>query len=341
MDLNNRENSLKFWQLTRNKMFMVPAWWHYTEYDTFMYDIMCYDTVRMNSYQSVIQKTVKGKRIVDIGAGATLPLTLMCMESGANFVYAIEGNQNAANKAADIIKEKHLSHKIRIIPGHSFESELPEKIDICLSELIGSIGNAEGVVSILKDAKRFLKGDGIMIPQRCVTKIVPISLPDNIYSDGFIEDVVAYYIQSAYNKAGRKFEFSRFEFYNFPESNMIAEPQIFEDIRFEKEMFPEFTSSLSFIIQSDCKFEGFLLWINLYIDSETMIDSWCGSSWTPIYIPHKTCFFLKERDIMNVECIAKLGKNSINPDYIFNGIIYRNRDEVYNFSIHSKASFDS
>ena len=339
MEMENKDISLRGWELMLTKTFMMPLFWDYQIFsccDNFMYHILCYDTVRMDAYRSVIRKTVQGKKVVEIGAGARLPLTLMCAESGAEIIYAIEGNPDAANQAARLAEEKGFSHKIRIVTGHSSEITLPEKADVCLSEIIGCIGSSEGAVVTLKDAKRFLKPDGVMIPQRCVTKIAPVFLPDKLYTDAFIKDISERHVRGVCEAAGREVEFSRFQIFNFPESNLIAEPQIFEDLRFNGSLCAEYAASVSFPISSDSIFQGFLLWLNLYVDSETMIDSFRGTSWGAVYIPYdRGPIALKKGDLMKMECAVTTGRNKVNPDYTFRGKILREQGITDSFFIYS------
>jgi len=42
-------------------------------------------------------------------------------------------------------------------------------VDVCVSEIIGSIASAEGAAASSNDARRFLKPDGVMIRAVCDT----------------------------------------------------------------------------------------------------------------------------------------------------------------------------
>jgi len=334
LDINNKVVWNTFWNLMTKKMFMIPAFWDYPIWDDLMYDIMCKDEIRMNSYRKVIERKVKNKTVVEIGTGTTAPLAIMCANAGAKKVYTIEANEDAAEKATKLIYEKGLSDRIKVIVGNAMTIELPELVDVCLSEIIGCIGSSEGAIAILNDAKRFLKEDGTMIPERHITKIAPVFLPDNLYHDALIQYIVDYYTEAVYEKRGRKFPFTRFEFYNFPESHLIDKPQIFEDINFQETLEENFKTSASFQVSSDCSFDGFLLWINLYVDYLTMIDSFNGSVWGAIYMPVEK-FSLKKGDNINVEHTVRLSENGINPDYIIKGFIKREKHDIHNFSIYS------
>ena len=78
-------------------------------------------------------------------------------------MYAIERNEDAYRRANDLINNLGLTDRIILIHGDATQVQLPERVDVCVSEILGTIGSSEGVVSLLNDARRFLKDDGIMM----------------------------------------------------------------------------------------------------------------------------------------------------------------------------------
>ncbi len=154
--------------IAEGNIVLCPSWGEYPVYDDLAYDMMCYDSDRMDAYRHAILKTVKDKTVVEIGTGSRAPLALMCAEAGAKLVYAIEADQKAAEQATQLVKSKKMGNKIKIIHGYSTQIQLPEHVDICISEIIGNISSSEGAISILNSAKDFLKDDGHMLPKRCV-----------------------------------------------------------------------------------------------------------------------------------------------------------------------------
>ena len=149
--------------------------------DEVAYQFMVRDSLRNNAYRRVIQQRVGGKIVVEIGPGSRMFMTLMCVEAGARLVYAIEASETAYHKAQALVVQAGVQEKVVLIPGWSTEVDIPELADVCLSELIGPIGNAEGASRSLNNAKRFLKPDGVMIPAGCLTWVSPVSKPPNGY----------------------------------------------------------------------------------------------------------------------------------------------------------------
>src|SRR5262249_16252407 len=146
-----------------------PSVGEYFIYDELLYHAMTSDRVRTRAYRNAIDKAVRGKTVVDIGSGADLVLARMCLEAGAKRVYAIEMLDGAVEKARRLAAELG-GERLVILHGDSRRVELPEKVDVCVSELIGTIGSSEGVIDLLNDARRFLKPSGLMLPTGCITR---------------------------------------------------------------------------------------------------------------------------------------------------------------------------
>jgi predicted RNA methylase len=323
--------------IQREKILMRPAIFDYPVYEEFIYEIMCSDKTRAAAYKTVIEKTVKGKKVVEIGTGAMFPLAKLCIESGADIVYAIEYNEEAAIVARQAIAELGLSDKIMVFVGSSLDIDLPEKVDVCVSELISDITSSEGVNIYIENSKRFLNDGGIMIPRRSVTKMAPMSLPVDIYTDEFVEGFEQPYLDKIKKIKGDDFQFTRFEFFNMPPECFLAKEDILEDLDFEAKLANDFQVTLSFIIEKDADFAGFLFWLALYLDMDTVIDA-CAEqrAWVPAYIPLQgPAFAVQVGDVMTVNCTAKTGANGINPDYSFAGSIDRNAERVHEFLIYS------
>lgn len=144
------------------------------------YGRMIADTDRMNAYEEALRTTVKpGDVVVDIGTGTGIDAFLAC-QLGARHVYAIEKNP-AIQVARDIAKANGFEDKITFIQNLSTKVHLPEKADVMVSDIRGSLPLCgPHIPSIIDARKRFLKPDGIQIPQRDVLMIAGVQ-SDKIY----------------------------------------------------------------------------------------------------------------------------------------------------------------
>lgn len=330
MNLNDKHLGDKLWEICHNEVVMFPNFGHYLVYNELAYQFMASDNLRTEVYKKAIGKKVKDKIVVEIGPGSQLIWTLLCVEAGARKVYAIEENETAYEAAKQLAEQKGVTEKIELIRGLSTEVNLPELADVCVSEIIGSIGNSEGAASYLNDAKRLMKPNGVMIPEGCITLLAPGFKPVKTYRNDFIDDYVKFYKRNIFKKIGKEVDFTRYKIYNFPKSNLVASPQIFEEMWFNDELITQnFDKTLYFPVEQSNNFDGLILWINLYFDSETVLDALHSKiCWSPVYIPMEPVA-LQKGDVIEVRCVSKISKNGYNPDYSFESLVKRNDEVVY------------
>ena len=62
-------------------------------------------------------------------------------------------------------------------------------------------------IVLLNDARRFLKPDGVFIPQRCETRIAAIQMPDEFLRDPSFDELGGYHAEQTWRGAGYKHDF--------------------------------------------------------------------------------------------------------------------------------------
>lgn len=139
---------------------------------------MLFDDERVGRYSEAIKQVVrKGDVVADIGTGTGL-LAFLCLQAGAERVHAIE--RSPALRWAKLLAEHHgYSEKIVFHGKDSRATNLSEKVDVIVSELIGHIAFEEGMVESLFDAReRFLSEHGTIIPQQVKLRVALVSEQD-------------------------------------------------------------------------------------------------------------------------------------------------------------------
>jgi len=144
-----------------------------------LHRLMLKDEQRNIAYVQAIQKVIKPHHVVcDLGAGSGF-LSILCAKQGAKRIYAIEAAQSAALYLKKIIQNNHCSSQIIVFTAPSYEVELPEKVDVIVSETFGSHPFEENAHEFLQDAcARFLKKGGIVLPSRVQVYAAPASFED-------------------------------------------------------------------------------------------------------------------------------------------------------------------
>jgi len=312
---DNRIETIELW----------PSHGEYPIYDEMLYYAMVRDERRNSLYRAALNRLVKDKTVVEIGTGSEALLSKYCVQAGAEKVYALEILEESYQKARANIERAGMQDRISLIKGDALEVELPEQAEACVSELIGTIGSSEGAVQILNQARRLLKPGGIMIPQRCVTLLSAAMLPEEIVTHPQLSELGAYYAEKVFDEVGRRFDL-RVCIKNFPRTHLLSSRGVFEELDFRSHMETEQRHEVTLKIEQHGTFDGFLLWINLYVEAEgERIDSLEDEcSWLPMYVPaFDTGVEVEAGDVIEVECGSQLSDDGVHPDYWIRGRLRR------------------
>eukprot|EP00850_Spirogloea_muscicola_P016734 SM000138S00041 [mRNA] locus=s138:87622:91910:- [translate_table: standard] len=132
---------------------------------------MLQDYVRTGTYYAAIVENrcdLEGKVVMDVGAGSGI-LSLFAAQAmrkaGARHVYAVEASSMADYARRLMAGNPKLGKCITILHGKVEEVELPEKVDILISEPMGTLlVNERMLESYIIARDRFLKPGGKMFP---------------------------------------------------------------------------------------------------------------------------------------------------------------------------------
>eukprot|EP00193_Tetraselmis_chui_P010032 CAMPEP_0177786342 /NCGR_PEP_ID=MMETSP0491_2-20121128/20865_1 /TAXON_ID=63592 /ORGANISM="Tetraselmis chuii, Strain PLY429" /LENGTH=367 /DNA_ID=CAMNT_0019307533 /DNA_START=301 /DNA_END=1404 /DNA_ORIENTATION=- len=137
---------------------------------------MLEDHKRTGAYfNSVMQnrRQFEGKVVLDVGTGSGI-LAIFAAKAGAKKVYAVEATDMA--KSARMVVEKNgLSDVVTVIQGMVETVQIPEKVDIIISEWMGYYLLRESMLdSVLLARDRFMKPGGAMYPSHARMFYAPI-----------------------------------------------------------------------------------------------------------------------------------------------------------------------
>jgi len=135
---------------------------------------MLNDRHRMQAYkESIFQNVHPGDIVADIGTGTGI-LAFLALQAGADRIYALESG-DIIERARKLAAHNDVLDKIVFINADSREAQLPEKVDVIITETFGGLGIDEGVLDILADAReRFLKPDGCVLPETLFLRALPV-----------------------------------------------------------------------------------------------------------------------------------------------------------------------
>ena len=132
------------------------------------------DTVRNSAFFRALKAAiVPGKTIVaDIGSG-TGYLSFLAEKLGAKECHLYEVS-DLLPLSRTLAAENGVK-RCKFFQTHSTEVKNPPKVDLVISETLGNYALEENIVETMNDARRFLKPDGLMIPQSLTQCAAPVT----------------------------------------------------------------------------------------------------------------------------------------------------------------------
>ena len=158
---------------------------------------MLQDHVRTGTYQRAVMENkadFKDKVVVDVGTGTGL-LALFAAQAGARKVYAVEAS-NMADKAKQIVAANGFEDVVEVIKGKIEEIDLPEKVDLIISEPMGFMLLHERMLEVFALAReKWGKPNCKMFPTTGTIYIAPFCDRD-VYQER--TDGASFWDQSVY-----------------------------------------------------------------------------------------------------------------------------------------------
>lgn len=153
-------------------------------YEIFEKDPIKYSQYQKAVYRALLDRVPLEKRedketvimVVGAGRGPLVRASLAAArEAGCKLkkVYAVEKNPNAVITLRNM-QDEEWGDQVEIISCDMREWEAPVKADIIVSELLGSFADNELSPECLDGAQRYLKDDGISIPEKYTSYLAPL-----------------------------------------------------------------------------------------------------------------------------------------------------------------------
>src|SRR3990167_4419949 len=252
---------------------------------------LLFDEERMQKYSEAIRRVVKkGDTVADIGTGLVI-LAFMALDAGADHVYAVEQNPTAIRWAKQVAIHNGFENAITFFEGNSCQVELPQKVGVLVSELIGHVAFEEGIIESLFDARnRFLSPGGKIIPRSVQLKAAIVEEKDvfpnyiNVWRnlleraksstsltvsdlqvlliDAFFEgDLIGRLPKHCYLKT-------------FEEKEIMSQPQTLFKVNFEEGEAPKsLETSLDFIPSRGGEINGVALWFEAELAPDIVLST--------------------------------------------------------------------
>ena len=142
----------------------------------------------LEAYEDAIfgnKEHFQGQVVLCVGRGSDTLACLVAM-AGATKGYAVEYDVGAAGRSKVEADLGAAQGVVTLLEGKVEELELPEKVDIIVSNFMGNflLGTGCTIDNLLLARDKFLKSDGTMFPSHCEMVLAPASSQD---AESFVE----------------------------------------------------------------------------------------------------------------------------------------------------------
>eukprot|EP00873_Tetraselmis_striata_P039979 jgi/Tetstr1/460243/TSEL_000478.t2 len=225
---------------------------------------MLEDHKRTGAYfNSVMQNRAQfeGKVVLDVGTGSGI-LAIFAAKAGAKKVYAVEAT-DMAKFARQVVEKNGLSDVITVIQGMVESVQIPEKVDIIISEWMGYYLLRESMLdSVLLARDKFMKPGGAMYPSHARMYYAPIRTNTAQQRRGeyhnllegwgeFESDMMQNYgvdlscLGSAYDQEQRDYYIDATAWQDVHPSQMVGQPVCFKEFDLNKVQIADIQNSLT------------------------------------------------------------------------------------------------
>lgn len=136
------------------------------------------DVPRLSAFKRAVRELLRpGDVVADVGSGTGI-LGLFALEAGASRVHSIEST-GMIELGRSIAAANGFAGRFHAIQGHSTEVDLPELVDLLVSDFVGRFGFDAGIFEIYPDAaRRWLRPGGRLLPSRLSMFLAPVERGD-------------------------------------------------------------------------------------------------------------------------------------------------------------------
>jgi precorrin-6B methylase 2 len=312
----------------RPGIVLFPSAGEYPIYDDFAAGQMAEDETRMTRFTAAVRRYAPGRTVLDIGTGQEALWAVEAARAGARHVWAVEVIGRSAQLAREAVQRAGLSDRITVLGGLSTGITLPEPVDVCVAEIIGTLGGSEGAGAALRDARRrLIRPGGVVVPHRSATTVVALELGA---PPAFV-DLALPYVRQVFTAVGRPFDL-RVCLVGLQQDPRVRERRYLSDVaeverlEFNGDLRPEGTERAALTVTRPGRLSGLALGVRLEVaEGDEPIDSLTQpSNWMPVYAPLSDVGIpVGAGDRIDLAFTTRLSDDGAHPDYELDGLLHR------------------
>jgi protein arginine N-methyltransferase 1 len=245
---------------------------------------MLADRVRHDAFRAALRREIRPGQttVADIGAGTGI-LAFLARELGAREVWLYDPGRVLA--LAETIAARNGIDGLHFVPERSLDVFDPSQVDVVVAEVLGNFAYEEGVLETLRDARRFLRPGGTLIPRGIEQWAAPVG------SARFERDLQSWReVGMALDLADAE-RMTRNNMYVFaiePSDLADVAPAPWDSLVFEGAIASRRTGRVVWQLTSDASIFGFALWWDCTLVPGVVLSTspFCPRThWDQIYLP--------------------------------------------------------
>ncbi len=307
----------------------------YTRLET--HELLLRDTVRTEHYKTAIEKIIMPNDIVlDLGTGTGI-LAFFACQAGAYHVYAVEREQ-IIELASLIAKHNGYHDRIEFIRADSNNIDIHEKVDVLVSECLGSFGlNTMMLNDFFRVRNRLLKPHGKTIPNSMSLFVSPFA-SDTILSEMNFWKNSRYGVD--FSPIGTTYTGNQVYVINLDDCKLLALPQSVHHINFISDNNVECSCRTSFDINSPGKMVGICGWFNVELAPNIQLSTSPNlppTSWYQVMFPLHVPLDVIPGDLLSLYLVNKYYPELIEWKWTIS--ISRMGEQIFHEAHHSQEGF--
>ena len=241
---------------------------------------MLADDVRVRAYTESLRTSVQRDSVVlELGCG-TGYFSLLACRFGARKVYAIEPNP-AIEIARETAQRNGLGSRIEFIKDVSLNVELPEKVDVLVSDLRGVLPHyRKHIVSIIDARRRMLSASGVQIPFRDVLRVSAVEKPElrdallSVWERQPLGLDLSPASQAILSQFGSD---DAMESEGIKLQDLLSTPVVLQEIDYETVATPNLAAKTTLPIERDGDLSGICIWFDAILTPNVSFSNAPGS----------------------------------------------------------------
>jgi protein arginine N-methyltransferase 1 len=299
---------------------------------------MLADRVRHEAFRAALAAAISPgeSTVADIGAGTGV-LAFFARQLGAREVWLYDSGP--ALELAAAVAEHNGIDGLNFVQARSLDVDDPPLVDVVVAEVLGNFAYEEDVLETLRDARRFLKPGGTLIPHGITQWAAPV------VSDRFDRDLRSWRDVGFGLDWSIAERISRNNMYVFPvePGDLLDVPaQSWDALQFAGEIDSRRAGTVHWRLASNTAVRGFALWWDCELAPGVVLSTSPfapRTHWDQIYLPLLAPLAALAGDDVSLELSSETGGGESGIDVRWTAVQRRAGREVSRQSLDLGAGF--